>query len=210
MNAGNKIRILIADDHSVVRLGLITLIERQRDMEIVAEAEDGNQAVDQVRKHRPDIVLLDLRMPHMGGVQAAEVIAKEFPKSRIIVLTTYDGDEDIYRALKAGAKGYLLKDVNGPELLDTIRQVAAGRTRIPSRVAERLAQRIPLSELTPREMEILTLIVRGKSNKQIADSLNITEGTVKLHVNKILDKMAVEDRTQAAISAVQRGLIRLD
>ena len=206
----NAIRVLLADDHPIVREGLITVVNAQADMVVVAEAENGKQAVEAFRKHRPDVTLMDLRLPEMDGVQATAAIRKDFSNARIIVLTTYSGDEFIYRALEAGARAYLLKTTPKKELLETIRVVHQGQRRIPPEVAVRLAERIPVSELTPREAEVLKLIIKGKSNKQIADLLHITESTVKYHVNLILAKLGVSDRTEAATAALQRGIIVLD
>lgn len=206
----DPIRVLIADDHFVVRAGLATVINSEPDMTVVAEAVNGKQAVALFSEHRPDVVLMDLRMPEMNGAEAITVIQKEFPDSRIIVLTTYDGDEDIYRALQAGARAYILKDMVGDEVIDAIRAVHAGQRRIPAAVAARLAERMPRSELTPRELEVLQLIVKGKSNKDIAAALFVTEGTIKIHVNNLLGKLGVSDRTQATTAAIQRGIVHLD
>jgi two-component system NarL family response regulator len=209
MSKDNPIRILIADDHFVVRMGLAAVINTQPDMVVVAEAVNGRQALESFRLHKPDITLMDLRMPEMDGIEAITAIRKEFADSRFIVLTTYDGDEDIYRALQAGARSYLLKDMLRDTLIDAIRAVHAGHRRIPTEVANRLAERMDRSELTPRELEVLRLIVEGKSNKEIAAGLSITEGTVKIHINNILSKLGVSDRTQAATFALQRGIIHL-
>jgi two-component system NarL family response regulator len=176
-------------------------------MNVIAEASDGNTGVELFRKHQPDVTLMDLRLPGLGGAEAVAKIRTEFPNARIIVLTTFDGDEDIYRALQAGARGYLLKGMFGDELVDAIRTVHAGKTRIPAVVAERLAMRMGGSALTGRELEVLELIVGGKSNKEIGGSLSISEATVKTHINNILSKMGVTDRTQAATAAIQRGLV---
>lgn len=210
MSKDKPIRILIADDHFVVRMGLAALINTQPDMTVVAEATDGRQAVELFRQHRPDIALLDLRMPEMNGIEAIAAIRSEFPDARLIVLSSYDGDEDIYRALQAGARGYLLKNMLREGVLETIRTVHAGLRRIPEEVAARLAERMSRDPLTAREMEVLELIVRGKSNKEIAHALKITEGTVKIHVNNILNKLGVTDRTQAAIFALKHGLVHLE
>lgn len=202
------IRILIADDHPVVREGLAAMIEREPDMTVVAQAKTGREAVELFRRHRPDVTLMDLRMPEMEGVDAIVAIRAEFLLARIVVLTTYDGDEDIYRGLRAGAKAYLLKDAPAEDLLDTIRAVHRGKTRVPPEVAAKLAGRVSGSELTARELAVLKLIVDGKSNEEIGRALSITEGTVKFHVNHILGKLNVSDRTQAATAALKRGIVR--
>jgi len=204
------IRILIADDHAVVREGLAAMIARRADMQVAAEAEDGRRAVELARQLKPDVILMDLRMPEMGGVEAIMHIRAARPEARIIVLTTYDGDEDIYRALQAGAEAYLLKDTPRDELLEAIRAVHAGQKRIPSEVAAKLAVRLTAEALTPRELEVLKLIVAGRSNKEIGVALGITEGTVKIHVNNLLGKLGVTDRTQAVTEALRRGIVHLD
>lgn len=210
MGNDKAIRVLIADDHFVVRMGLAAVIHTQTDMTVVAEAMTGKQAVDLFRQHRPDVTLMDLRMPEMDGIEAITAIRREFPDSRFIVLTTYDGDEDIYRALQAGARAYLLKDMLRDALVEAIRAVHAGQRRLPAEVANRLAERMNRTELTARELEVLRLIVAGKSNKEIAAALFIAEGTVKIHINNILSKLGVSDRTQAATFALQRGIVHLD
>ena len=209
MTRHDAIRILIADDHLVVRIGLRSMIDTQPDMNVIAEAANGREAVALFRDHQPDVTLMDLRMPVMGGVEAVGVIHAEFPDARIIVLTTYDGDENIYRALQGGARAYLLKDIPREEFLDDIRAVYQGQYCIPPAVAARLAQRIPGPELSARELEVLKLIVEGMSNKEIASALSITESTVKNHVNSILGKLNVKDRTQAATTALRRGIVTL-
>ena len=203
------IRILVADDHHVVRQGLIALLKTVPDIEVVAEAGDGEQAVALFREHRPDLAIMDLRMPKMSGVEAITAIRREFPAARVIVLTTFDGDEDIYRALQAGAKGYLLKDMFGEELIEAIRAVHAGKQRVPAAVAQRLAERMVGPSLTNRELEVLKCIVSGKSNRDIGVELAISEATVKTHINNILSKLGVSDRTQAATTALQRGIVHL-
>ena len=205
----DKISIMVIDDQAVVRQGFVALINTVADMEVIAEGINGQQAIELYREHRPQVTLIDLRMPVLGGVEAISVIRQEFPEARLIVLTTYDGDEDIYRSLQAGARGYLLKDVFFEELETAIRNVQAGSRHIPAAIAERLAERMAGSDLTSREMEVLELIVRGQSNKEIGVSLNITEATVKSHINNLLSKLGVTDRTQAATTALQRGLVHL-
>lgn len=204
------IKILIVDDHAIVRQGFAALLKTVPGFEVMAEAGDGEEAVELHRKHRPDVTLMDLRLPKLNGVDAIARIREEWPGARIIVLTTYDGDEDIYRAMQAGAKGYLLKGMDLKELTEAIRTVHAGRSRIPSQVAEKLAERMSGATLTARELEVLELIVAGKSNKEIGNALFISEATVKTHVNSLLSKMGVEDRTQAATTALQRGIVHLD
>jgi DNA-binding NarL/FixJ family response regulator len=206
----DTIKVLIVDDHHIVRQGLAALLKTVPGFEVLGEAADGEQAVELYRKHRPDVTLMDLRLPKMNGVEAITRIREGSPHARIVVLTTYDGDEDIYRALQAGAKGYLLKGMDLAELSEAIRTVHAGKTRIPPRVAEKLAERMSGSSLTARELEVLRLIVAGKSNKDIGSALFISEATVKTHVNSLLSKLGVEDRTQAATTALQRGIVHLD
>ena len=209
MNKGNTIRILVVDDHFVVRMGIAALISTQPDMVLVGEAANGSQAVEMFAQYQPDVTLMDLRLPEMNGVKATAAILRKFPNARIIVLTVYDGDEDIYRALQAGARSYLLKDTLGKDLINVIRAVNDGQRPLPENVEARLAERMPRCELTVREIEVLDSIVKGLTNKEIADLLNIREGTVKIHVNSILSKLNVKDRTQAATSALKRGIIQL-
>jgi two-component system NarL family response regulator len=204
------IRVLLADDHPVVREGLAALLNRRADMAVIGEVADGRSAVQFYQEHQPDVTLMDLRMPQMGGVQAIVAIREQFPQARIIVLTTYDGDEDIYRGLQAGAMAYLLKDTPREELLETIRAVHAGQRRIPPEVASKLVERITGPALTERELAVLEQIVAGKSNREIGEALVITEGTVKAHVNNLLSKLGVSDRTQAVTEALRRGIVHLD
>src|ERR1041385_6607604 len=203
----DAIRIMVIDDQAVVRQGFVALINTVADMWVVAEGTNGQEAVELFRQHRPDITLMDLRMPVLSGVEAITRIRREFPQARIIVLTTFDGDEDIYRSLQAGAQGYLLKDMFFEELESAIRKVHGGARLIPVSVAERLAARMGSSELTGRELEVLQQIVDGKSNKEIGNVLGISEATVKSHINNILSKLGVSDRTQAATRALQRGIV---
>ena len=209
MTSGGEIRIIVVDDQAVVRQGFVSLISTVQDMRVVAEGTNGREAVALYREHRPDVVLMDLRMPEMGGVEAISAIRREFSDAKVIVLTTYDGDEDIYRSLQAGAQGYLLKDMFFDELESAIRAVHAGGRKIPGVVAERLAGRMGGSDLTGRELEVLELIVGGRSNKEIGAALGISEATVKSHINSILGKLGVTDRTQAATTALQRGIVHL-
>lgn len=203
------IRILVAEDHLVARVGVTTIVNMQPDMSVVAEASNGQQAVELYRQYQPDVALLDLRMPVMTGVEAAVAIRRDFPHARMIALTTYGGDEDIRRALAAGVQAYLTKDVLHDELLKAIRAVHAGQTYLPAGVAAALAAQMPRPDLSAREVQVLELIVQGLANKQIAYSLGIAEHTVKNHVKSILSKLGVQDRTQAATAAIQRGIIHL-
>jgi two-component system NarL family response regulator len=209
VKSANPIRILVAEDHLIARVGVSTIVNLQPDMTVVAEASNGQQAVEFYRKHQPDVTLLDLRMPIMTGLEAAAAIRQEYPKARFIALTTYGGDEDIRRALQAGVQAYLMKDILHDELLKAIRAVHAGQTYLPATVAAALAAQIPRPDLSAREVQVLELIVAGLANKQIAYTLNIAEYTVKNHVKSILDKLDVQDRTQAATAAIQRGIIHL-
>lgn len=206
----NAIRILVVDDHAIVRKGLVALLNTVEGMTVVAEASDGEQAIEAHRTHKPDVTLMDLRLPKIGGADAIARIRQENPAARIIVLTTFDGDEDIFRALQAGAKGYLLKGMDAADLTEAIRAVYAGKSRIPATVAEKLADRMGGPALTTRELEVLKRIVAGRANKEIAGDLNISEATVKTHINSILSKLGVSDRTQAATSALQRGIVYLE
>lgn len=207
--AERTIRVLVADDHPVVRQGLAAIIDSQADMTVVASAADGGQAIDAYRLHRPDVVLVDLIMPGLDGSEATAAIRREFPDANVVVLTTYAGDEDIYRSLQAGARAYVLKDAPPDALLDVIRDVSAGRRYISPEVAAKLAERVTGPDLTDRERDVLRLMAGGASNDEIARALFISVGTVKYHVNHILSKLGVEDRTQAVIAAVRRGLVRL-
>lgn len=205
----NRIRILIAEDHTVVRDGLVAIVKQEKDMEVVAETGDGHQAVELWKRHRPDVTLMDLRMPSLDGVSAIYEIRAADPDARIIVLTTFDGDEDIYRGMRAGAKSYLLKDVRREELFQCIREVHAGRTFMPSVIACKLAERLNAEALTPRELEVLRLVAEGKPNKLIGADLAITEVTVKSHVQSVFRKLNVLSRTEAIAVATRRGLLRL-
>lgn len=208
MNDAN-IRVLIADDHPVVRSGLAMIIQYATGVEVVAEASTGTEAMQLFNQYQPDVVLMDLKMPEMGGVDAICAIRQTHPLARIIVLTTYDGDEDIYRGLQAGARGYLLKNVTRQELIEAIQRVHAGQKYIPAEVGARLAERMNNPQLTERERQVLLQITEGKSNQEIAAALKVSEGTIKFHVNGILRKLNVSDRTQAVLVALKRGIANL-
>ena len=210
MNRAKKaIHVLVADDHTVVRDGLVAIIRQEKDMDVVAETGDGRQAVELWKKHKPDVTLMDLRMPELDGVNAIYEIRAADPNARIIVLTTFDGDEDIYRGMRAGAKSYLLKDVRREELFQCIREVHAGKTFVPPAIAVKLAERLPTEELTPRELEVLQLLAQGKPNKLIGSSMFISEVTVKSHVQSVFRKLNVLSRTEAIAVANRRGLLHL-
>lgn len=205
----DKIRVLIADDHVTVTAGLASIIGMQPDMMVVAESTNGREAVDRWRHHRPDVALIDLRMPVLDGVGAIAEIHEEDPGARVVVLTTYDTDNEIYRAIKAGAKGYVLKDARREELLDCIRRVSRGETSIPQSLIEKLASGVSSDSLTGRELDVLTLLARGKSNKEIGSNLYISETTVKAHLRSIFCKLNVLSRTEAVATASRRGLVQL-
>jgi two-component system NarL family response regulator len=205
----NAIRILVAEDHTIVRDGLIAVIKQGTDMTVVADAGDGQRAVELWKQHRPDVTLMDLRMPGSDGVDAIYQIRAADPNARIIVLTTYDGDEDIYRAMRAGAKSYLLKDVRREELFQCVREVYAGKMFVPLAIAAKLAERLPAEELTAREMEVLHLLAEGKPNKIIGADLAISEVTVKSHLQSVFRKLNVLSRTEAIAVANRKGLLRL-
>lgn len=203
------IRVLVVDDHSVVREGLVSLISRKADMTVVGEASNGREGVELWKQHRPDVTLLDLRMPELDGVGVIKEIRSNNEKARFVVLTTFDGDEDIFRAIQAGAKGYLLKDVPREALMDCIRRVHAGETCVPVHLAMKLADRVSGETLSEREIDVLKLMALGKSNKEIGATLFISEGTVKSHVKSIFAKLNVMSRTEAVANATRRGLIQL-
>ncbi len=204
-----RISVLIADDHSVLRQGLVSLIGFEADMTVVAEASNGREAVDLWKQHRPDVILVDLRMPELDGVGVIKQIRAEDENTRVVVLTTFDGDEDIYRAIKAGAKGYLLKDVPREALIDCIRRVHAGETCVPVHLANRLAKRISDKSVSQRQIDVLKLMAQGKGNKEIGSALCISAGTVKSHVKNIFAKLNVNTRAAAVASAAHRALIQL-
>jgi DNA-binding NarL/FixJ family response regulator len=208
-SAPKQIRIALVDDHPILRQGIAALISDQPDLQLVGQASNGLEAIEQFRLHRPDIMLMDLQMPGMNGIDAMSAIRAEFPDARFVVLTTYTGDVQIVRALKAGARAYLLKSLLHRELLDTIRAVHAGQKRIPPEIAAELADHAADDALTPREIEVLRLIAAGNANKIVADQLSITEETVKAHVKNILSKLDANDRTHAVTIGLKRGIIEL-
>jgi DNA-binding NarL/FixJ family response regulator len=204
-----KLKIMLVDDHYMVRVGLASIIALEQDMTVCAEASTGEQAIALFRTAQPDVTLMDLRLPGLSGSEATQAIHTEFPDARIIVLSTYVCDEEIYNALQAGAMAYLVKSVQREELTKAIRKAAAGQRHIPQEVAARLADRVGRSNLSAREIDVLRLLVGGRRNRAIASALDITEGTVKLHVSNILSKLGVADRTEAVTVALQRGIVQL-
>jgi DNA-binding NarL/FixJ family response regulator len=209
MKSERPIRVLVAEDHLIARVGITTILNAQSDIDVVAEASNGQQAVEMYTATKPDVGLLDVRMPVLGGIEAVAAIRSTFPDARLICLSTYGGDEDIRRAMHAGAASYLTKDVLHDDLLNAVRAVAAGQSYLPQQVLAALEAQVPGPILSARELEVLELIVKGLANKQIAYVLNIAEHTVKNHVKSILAKLDVEDRTQAATAAIQRGIVHL-
>jgi len=206
----SEIRVMLVDDHPAFRKGMAALIGSEPDLRVVAETGDGGKALEIYQQSRPDVVLMDLRLPGMGGVEAIIAIRREFPDARVIVLTTFDTDEDIFRAIQSGAKSYLLKDTPEDELAKTIRAVHAGKQTLPGKVAERLAARQQRADLSQRETEVLSLLTKGRSNKEISSKLFITEDTVKAHLKTLFIKLNVKDRTEAAINAVRQGIVHLE
>jgi two-component system NarL family response regulator len=209
MNGPTKIRLLIADDHPVVRRGLTAMLEDQEDMAVVAEASDGPEALAAYREHVPDVALIDFRLPGLSGAEVVAAVRAEFPGAQIIIITTYDTDEDLYQAVRAGARGYLLKDTSLDEFTDCIRRVSCGETRVPEALVARLAGRFGVAELTRRELDVLNRMAAGRANREIAADLFVSESTVKTHINHIMAKLGCADRTQAVTQALRRGLIRL-
>ena len=204
-----KIRILLVDDHILMRMGLASAVNHEPDMQVVAEAEDGAEAVEAYRRHQPDVVILDLRMPKRNGIETIGDLRREFGQAHILVLSNYSGSDEVGAAIHAGARGYIVKDMPVDGVLDAIRRVHAGEQVLPPGLARRLSDRM-LSQLSNRELEVLAQIGHGRSNKEIAAALHLVEGTVKVHVTNILSKLGVADRTQAVLTAVKRGLIQLD
>jgi DNA-binding NarL/FixJ family response regulator len=204
------IRVLCADDHPLVRKGIASILANETDVVLVGEAGSGEEAVEQFRKLKPDVVLMDLRMPDMNGIEATRIIRGEAPETKIIALTSYDGDQDIYRAIEAGVRGYILKEMVHTEVLRAIRTVHAGKRLMPAEVAERLSEYFPQMALTPREVEVLRLVAKGMANKEIAHQLGTASGTIKMHIQNILAKLDASDRTHAVTIALERGILHLE
>jgi DNA-binding NarL/FixJ family response regulator len=209
MNEPTRIRVLSVDDHPLLREGIAAIINNQPDMVLVAQACNALEAVQQFRKHQPDVTLMDLRLPDKSGIDAMIAVRAEFPEARVIILTTFEGDVEIQRALEAGARGYMLKSMPPKELVEVIRQVHAGKKRIPPQLAAQLAEHMSDEDLTPREIEVLSQIAGGNRNRDIAEKLFITEETVKVHIKHIMEKLGASDRTQAVAIGVRRGIIEL-
>ncbi len=209
MTTEAQIRVLSVDDHPLLREGLATIINNQPDMLLVAQASNAQEAIQEYRKHRPDVTLMDLRLPDKSGIDAMIAVRAEFPEARVVMLTTFEGDVEIQRALEAGARGYMLKSMPPKELVEVIRQVHAGKKRIPAQLAAQLAEHLSDEDLTAREIEVLNQIAGGNRNRDIAEKLLITEETVKVHVKHIMDKLGANDRTQAVAIGVRRGIIEL-
>jgi DNA-binding NarL/FixJ family response regulator len=209
MTTEAQIRVLSVDDHPLLREGLAAIINNQRDMLLVAQASNAQEAIQEYRKHRPDVTLMDLRLPDKSGIDAMIEVRAEFPEARVIMLTTFEGDVEIQRALEAGARGYMLKSMPPKELVEVIRQVHAGKKRIPAQLAAQLAEHMSDEDLTAREIEVLNQIAGGNRNRDIAEKLFITEETVKVHIKHIMDKLGANDRTQAVAIGVRRGIIEL-
>jgi DNA-binding NarL/FixJ family response regulator len=209
MNEAARIRVFSVDDHPLLREGLATIINNQPDMIMVAQASNAQEAILQYRKHQPDVTLMDLRLPDKSGIEAMIAVRAEFPEARIIMLTTFEGDVEIQRSLEAGARGYLLKSMPPKELVEVIRQVHAGKKRIPPQLAAQLAEHMSDDDLTTREIEVLSQIAGGNRNRDIAEKLFITEETVKVHIKHIMEKLGASDRTQAVAIGVRRGIIQL-
>lgn len=210
MAASLPIQVLVVEDHNVVRQGIVAILNQQDNITVVAEAKNGREAITQHQVFQPNITIMDLRMPQMAGLEAIVQIRAASPQAKVIILTTYDTDEDIYRGLQAGARGYLLKDATAEELTLAVRQVHTGKRYIPSNVALKLAERMETDDLTSRERDVLNLMVLGSSTAGLAEALNVSEGTVKFHINHIFQKLGVNDRTQAVVVALRRGLVRLE
>ena|SRR5438034_1134840 len=206
---GAVIRVMCVDDHPLIRKGIASILANVPDMQLVAEAADGTEAARMFRNVRPDVTLMDLRMPRGDGIAATRTIRREFPDARIIALTSYDGDQDIFRALDAGVRGYLLKEAVHSSVVDAIRTVHAGKRLVPSNVGKRLTEHFPKLALTTRETEVLALVADGLGNREIAERLGTASGTIKMHVQNILDKLGAVDRTQAVTIAIQRGVLHL-
>jgi two-component system, NarL family, response regulator len=210
MTTPEPIRVLIADDHQLVREGIVRIVSRHPDISIVAEASNGRQAVELYRIHEPDVCLIDLRMPELSGMETITEILSIAPNAKLIILSAYDGEDDVYQALQLGAMSYVVKDVIEQDLINTIRSIAEGQKQINREIASKLLERLSKPNLTERELDVITLLVRGRSNREIAIQLGITEGTVKVHLNNLYTKLGVRDRAGATSVAIQRGIVHID
>lgn len=205
-----KIKIMVVDDHMLIRMGLVTASKVERDIAVVAEVEDGEAALENYRKHRPDVVIMDLRMPGMDGIETIKSLRQEFAGAKILVLSTYGSEEDIYRAVQAGASGYLLKDMPLKRIVEAIRTIHSGLTYFPEEISARMANRLNRPMLTAREVDVLQMVAKGKSNREIGDELGIVEGTVKAHITNIFAKLHAVDRTQAVTNAIKQGVLQIN
>jgi len=209
LSAPSKIRILLVDDHMVIRMGLMTAVSDASDMEVVADVENGQDAIKAFRKHRPDIVILDLRLHGLSGVETLRALRQEFKGARVLVFSSYAKGEEIYQAMKAGASGFVMKEMPLDQLLGAIRKIHEGEQYIPPEIAMRVGERLP-AQLSPRELDVLQTLGRGLSNKEIGAQLGVVEGTVKIHITNIFGKLGVSDRTQALLTAIKRGIVQID
>ena len=206
---GHKIKIMVVDDHMLIRMGLVTASKVERDLTVVAEAEDGEAALEGWRKHRPDVTVMDLRLPGMDGIATIKALRQEFAGAKILVLSTYGSEEDIYRAVQAGAAGYLLKDMPLKQIVEAIRTIHSGQNYFPEEISARIANRLHRPVLTARELDVLQMVAKGKSNREIGDQLGIVEGTVKAHITNIFAKLHAVDRTQAVTNAMKQGVLQI-
>ena len=207
--SSKKIKIMVVDDHMLIRMGLVTASKVERDIVVVAEVEDGEATLENYRKHRPDVVIMDLRLPGMDGIETIKSLRQEFAEAKILVLSTYGLEEDIYRAVQAGASGYLLKDMPLKRIVEAIRIIHSGENYFPEEISSRIASRLSRPVLTARELDVLQMVAKGRSNREIGDDLGIVEGTVKAHITNIFAKLRAVDRTQAVTNAIKQGVLQI-